>query len=309
MRTALILRALAGAVPVLALLAASILRPAEAAGTTQTQASKGGVTGPGPAPPPGIKRVVLYGDSLAQEAQIPFRNALAAAGINQVVTRTFGGTAICDWLPQMRADQARLHPDAVVIEFSGNALTPCMKDSAGRPLSGAAYFDKYGDDARTVLKIFAPNSPLVYFAGSPVNRQADKTHDPDAGRLNHLYATISSGQRNAQYIAADLAVTDHGHWTETLPCLPEEPCTGGSDPEGNRVNIVRAPDGAHFCPGGAPAVRGVTDTCPVWSSGANRYGTAIAAPVINDLTGHHLESQGVSPGGSPGANRGPAASS
>ena len=54
---------------------------------------------------------------------------LASAGAD-VKTRTFGGTAICDFLEQMRADASELEPDAVVIEFSGNALTPCVSSAA-----------------------------------------------------------------------------------------------------------------------------------------------------------------------------------
>ena len=45
----------------------------------------------------------------------------------------------------------------------------------------------------------------------------------------------------------------------------------------------RAPDGAHFCPGAPDAVRGVTSGCPVWSSGAFRFGTAMATPVLQAL--------------------------
>jgi len=48
---------------------------------------------------------------------------------------------------------------------------------------------------------------------------------------------------------------------------------------------VRAPDGAHFCPVAPPAVRGVVPTCPVYSAGADRFGTAMADPVIRDLVG------------------------
>ena len=77
-----------------------------------------------------------------------------------------------------------------------------------------------------------------------------------------------------------------GRWTETLPCLAGEPCTGGHDANGTPVNIVRAPDGAHFCPGAPAAVRGVTTECSVWDGGAWRYGNAMAAPVIVEFASH-----------------------
>ena len=53
------------------------------------------------------------------------------------------------------------------------------------------------------------------------------------------------------------------------------------------LSLVRAPDGVHFCPAGKDAHRGVTATCPVWSSGAYRYGSAMAQPVVLDLTTDH----------------------
>ena len=69
----------------------------------------------------------------------------------------------------------------------------------------------------------------------------------------------------------------------SMPCLPTEPCTGGYDATGTPVNVVRAPDGGHFCAGAPAAVHGVTAACPVWSSGAWRFGNAMAAPVIQQL--------------------------
>src|SRR5262245_46354365 len=73
----------------------------------------------------GIERplVVLYGDSLAWEAKDYFVAGFAQRPGVEVITRTFGGTAICDWLDTMRADAVELAPGAVVVEFSGNALT------------------------------------------------------------------------------------------------------------------------------------------------------------------------------------------
>ena len=228
-------------------------------------------------------RVLLYGDSLAWESQTPFAAALTSAGVGQVTTRTFGGTAICDWFAQMRADETALRPDAVVLEFSGNALTPCMRGPDGAPLTGLGYFYKYAADAQAALRIFTPSGALVYFAGAPISHRAELAHDPTTPALHAIYRNVAASSPLGRYIDAAAVVTDHGAWTATMPCLGGEPCTGGRDASGTAVNVVRAPDGAHFCPGAPAAVRGVTLTCPVWSSGAWRFGTAMADPVPLEL--------------------------
>jgi hypothetical protein len=71
--------------------------------------------------------VILYGDSLAWEAEDSFVGAFAGQRGVEVLTRTHGGTAICDWLDEMQDDAARLAPGAVVLEFSGNNLTRACK--------------------------------------------------------------------------------------------------------------------------------------------------------------------------------------
>jgi hypothetical protein len=233
--------------------------------------------------PAAARRVVLYGDSLAWQSQGFFTAALAGAGITQVTTRTFGGTAICDWFSDMRADAATIHPDAVVVEFSGNALTPCMRSLDGSALSGAAYFQKYAADAATVLDIFTPGRTVVFFAGAPISRGAERTGDPTTPTLHAIYAALAESSPHGRYTDAGASVLSGGRWAETLPCLPDEPCTGGRDANGTPVNVVRAPDGAHFCPGAPSAVRGVTAACSVWPSGSWRFGNAMAAPVIAEL--------------------------
>jgi hypothetical protein len=183
----------------------------------------------------------------------------------------------------MRRDAAGLRPEAVVVEFSGNALTPCMRAPDGRELSGAAYFHKYAADAATVLHLFAPGHTRVFFAGAPISRSAARSHDPTTPILHAIYAALARSTSFGRYIDAGASVLLRGHWTETLPCLTTEPCTGGLDAEGKPVNVVRAPDGAHFCPGAQAAVHGVTTDCAVWSSGAWRFGNAMAAPVIEEM--------------------------
>jgi hypothetical protein len=226
--------------------------------------------------------VTLYGDSLASESQTFFRDALVGAGITDVHTRTFGGTAPCDWLDEMRHDAGTLHPNIVVIEFAGNALTPCMHDANDAQLTGGDYYAKYFEDTTEALSLFLPLHARVYLVGAPLSRHAAETHNTDAARLNALYAELSA-PRFIKYVDAGAAVLDHGAWTSVLPCLPDEPCTGGTDAPGTHVNVVRAADGMHFCPAPPAAIRGVSGECPVWSSGAFRFGTAMAKPVIRDL--------------------------
>jgi hypothetical protein len=183
----------------------------------------------------------------------------------------------------MRHDAAGMHPDAVVVEFSGNALTPCMRAANGIALSGTAYFHKYAADTAEVLEIFTPGHTSVFFTGAPISRSAERAHDPTTAVLHAIYATLAESTPYGHYTDAGASVLVDGRWTQTLPCLPTEPCTGGHDATGTPVNVVRAPDGGHFCPGAPAAVHGVTAACPVWSSGAWRFGSAMAAPVIEQL--------------------------
>jgi hypothetical protein len=197
--------------------------------------------------------------------------------MHDVRARTFGGTAVCDWLDEMQSDATELLPGTVVLEFSGNALTSCMRDEQGAPLQGDAYFEKYRRDAREAMRIFAETDTRVIFAGAPISRRDVEERNPDAGRLNALYASLAA-IGDVGYVDAGDAVLDRGRWTATLACLASEPCSGGTG--GSAVNPVRAPDGMHFCPAAPEAVNGVTGECPVWSSGAYRFGRAMARAVV-----------------------------
>jgi hypothetical protein len=217
---------------------------------------------------------------LAWEARHSFHDSFAGQPHIQVYDRTFGGTAICDWLDQMAADAASLAPGIVVVEFSGNSFTPCMKGANGVSLTAEEIDERYAVDAASTIAIFASIGTHVVFAGAPVTR-------PDTasgiGRLNSLYSQLADDHDGVWYTDAGRSVLADDSYTITLPCLSSEPCEGGYTSDGLLVNVVRNPDGIHFCPVNADAVYGVTDDCPTWSSGAYRYGRALAQPVLDAL--------------------------
>ena len=226
------------------------------------------------------RRVILYGDSLAFEARDAFALSLQRGSDVEVVDRTFGGTAICDRLDRMRRDLHDLQPSAVVLEFVGNNLTPCMRGSNG-PLTGDDLLQKYRDDARSATEVFAGAGVRVYWMGAPSAATAEagvfagvrRGYEAESGRLTFATPPLP----RVRYVDAGEAVLDHGRFSPTLPCLPSEGapegCVDGRIP-------VRALDGLHFCPvRTGPA----DDRCPVYSGGAVRFGIAMAQPIRRDL--------------------------
>jgi len=223
-------------------------------------------------------RVLLTGDSLTHEAGGAFATAMTSTGRADVdTTLVYGGTAICDWIPRLDAKLQQFRPQVAVVEFSGNSLTPCMIDPAtATRYTGDAYVEKYRDDANAAMEIFTRYGVTVYWVEAPINRTSS------ARPLAPVYRTLPWAWANAHYVNGGAAVLDHGDYVEYLPCLAAEPCTDTDPATGQPAAKVRAPDGAHFCPVAPEARNGVTGVCPVWSSGAWRFGTAMATPVIED---------------------------
>ena len=87
-------------------------------------------------------------------------------------------------------------------------------------------------------------------------------------------------QARVTYIDAGTVVEGSDHtYTDTLPCLTDEPCTG---PVVNGVasNIVRSTDGTHFCPSAEGDKEGVIGGCTVYSSGAYRFAKAMVEALV-----------------------------
>jgi hypothetical protein len=214
--------------------------------------------------PGGPSRVLLYGDSLSYESRNAFTALLADAGVS-VMTRTFGGTAICDWIPQMETDVQQFNPVVTVVQFSGNDLTPCMTARVpfGSPISSIAA--AYQADAAEAASILTLRGGRVIFAASPITlTSSDRT-------MQNMYAALAGVTPGTSFVDAGQAVTPGGAFTWTMPCLSGEAgCSNGAV-------VVRSPDGTHFCPGAPPAYRGIVFVCPVWNGGGFRFGAAMAA--------------------------------
>ncbi len=220
-------------------------------------------------PPPRPPRIALYGDSLGMEAGPDFSFLANAAGASALV-RTYGGLAVCDFLQDMASDAASWQPTAVVLEFTGDNFTPCM---TGDPIGSPQYYAKYQTDIQSAIDIFRRYGTEVFIIGVPFD--ASPALNQNLANLNHLYASEAAANDGVTYVDAGQAVMANGAFTWTLPCLSFEPCTGPSG-----TNVVRAPDGVHFCPTGDTTIKGYFAECNVYSSGAFRFAAAMLGPAL-----------------------------
>ena len=220
-------------------------------------------------PPAGPSKIALYGDSLGMEAGPDFSYIARAAGASTLV-RTYGGLAVCDWLPTMSADATSWQPSAVVLEFSGDAFTPCM---SGAAIGTQQYYQKYSADVQAAIDIFRPYGTKVFIVGVPYDASA--AENQNVTDLDQIYESVAAANAGVTYVNAGQAIMADGAFTWTLPCLPSEPCTGPSG-----TNVVRAPDGVHLCPTGQTTIQGYFAVCNVYSSGAYRFAVAMLAPAL-----------------------------
>ena len=105
---------------------------------------------------------------------------------------------------------------------------------------------------------------------------SDASRSANAATLNAMYASLAAGTRGVSYVDAGAAVESNGQFTWSLRCLPHEPCGP------NGTDIVRSPDGVHFCPDGNATISVPYDVCDVYSSGALRFAGAMLGPALGE---------------------------
>jgi hypothetical protein len=218
--------------------------------------------------------VVLFGDSLAVEAAPDLDHLLEAAGA-KVMNYVYGGTAICAWIPTIN-QVTRTRPTVAVLEFVGTTFSTCMQRYQYESASALA---KYSTDMEHALTAFFAVDTHVFLVGTPISYRQWARHDPHWDDLNHAFQALAMQHpRRVTYVDAGAAVEGPGQaFTWTLPCLPSEPCTGPIV-NGVQDNVVRAPDGIHICSSNASQLG-----CEGYSSGAYRFASAMAKPVLRFL--------------------------
>jgi hypothetical protein len=245
---------------------ASSRQPKATVAAAQTNPS-GSIATPAPAAP-AHQTVDLFGDSLGYQAEPYLDLFFAETGNYTVSNNTYGGTATCDWLSKMAAAAAE-HPQAAVLVFSGNAFTTCMD---GVALRSPQYYDLYTTDTEQAIATFRAVGAHVFLVGTPINQSSVAGWD----RLDDIYRQLAQANPLAvTYVDAGATVeSPSGGFTWQLSCMSIEPSCGA-----NGTNVVRSPDGIHFCPDGTPSTRGVTGPCDEYSPGAFRFAHAIVSAV------------------------------
>lgn len=214
----------------------------------------------------------------------------------------FPGTPLCSWLNPTLANGiprvlGRHHADAVLLQFGGAGSSPCAE---GWPLAPVAPDEYHRGGQRLVTAAFEhavrdllqQGVRAVVVVGLPLRAPVLTTLTPrDAAMREALRKAVALlRDPRVRYLNLSSVLSDrNGHFTATLPCLPEELRTPGhcSGPmvAGRRSNVVRASDGLHLCDVPWPETGSAPPPgCPGYSSGAYRAAKAMAQPLLEMLS-------------------------
>jgi hypothetical protein len=217
------------------------------------------------------QRALVYGDSLSYEASTSIVNAMGPSW-NTTVSAV-PGQSICNIRAALEHDLATEHPQRVTIQSHGNPFGSCMS-SDERVLGSTAYLVRFWIDIDAMFVEAKAAGAQVTYVVDPPEQAADVRDNQTWLTLIAVYETNLRGARVAWGPQASLG---GAQWKATQPCLasetPEMGCSGGRIP-------IRAGDAIHFCvlyPDDLSHLMGTYGPgCPTYSSGAYRFGRAIA---------------------------------
>jgi hypothetical protein len=224
-------------------------------------------------------KIIFYGDSIGTEVNWFLPRYIREHTGGTVYLRTFGGTNACKWIEDAQRDQY-LDADIVLMVFTGADFVTCMQKN-GKPLRDLVRIYKTVHDSKQLASMF-PNAQVFFigYARSEVEQlQLDRGKTPLSSILNTLFKIAAQEQPNWHYLDGESPLYLNGRWSERLACkwFDQRACENGTVQ-------VRAPDGAHMCPGEA-ALDGLTVHCSMHNSGAIRLMHQIVRSVTKVFSG------------------------
>jgi hypothetical protein len=263
------------------------------AGGVLTERSSPGSEAAVPTRPRSTEGVVfVYGDSLVVQSE-PYLDVVAKSLGMSVTVHAFGGIAPCDAEQWLAGDLQQEHPSIVVLAFSGNSLTECMRDKRGELLSGKRLVAKYrADIERSVSLATRVGVPVVVASPPAAENRAGSWQQLDA-----MYRDIAAARAPlVQYLDAGTEIAPGGAFSASQRCLPfEVSVANGRCAKDDGGISVRARDGVHFC---AAVVDPVSNalSCPGYSSGAMRYAITLVSAARLDLDYFYFAAEAVASG-------------
>ncbi len=227
-------------------------------------------------------RALFLGDGLGVEASDLMMMDVGAHHGWGVRVRARGLLAPCDWLKGFPRELRTARPAVVGLLSAGDsAATKCMMSSAGGvPLGSPEYYRRYRD---ALVGIFdeatSAGARVVYFEPPPF---ADPAREAAARRVAAIVRSLLPQHPGVMVSTAVRdALSDHGRYSETLPCSSTEVHQHRCGPSG-RISVRTRPglldSGLHLCPAGL--VPNAPIVCPVYSGGAVRYARAVADAMV-----------------------------
>lgn len=238
---------------------------------------------PAPAAVASAPVIGIYGDSIAFQS-IPWSDAAIHDRGLRVRGLRFPGLAACDVVPSVLADLSapRAHrPRVVVVSSVGNSVTECMRTEAGglAEVNSPEYLTAYDDALRAIAEATAVAGVPMLFTWGPSSSPFGETWD-GSGHIALIAAALADEHPHLRVVDVGASVMGaDGDYGVYLPCLADETADDGCVDGEIRVRVSEA-DGHFHCRESETAPSGWPRPCPVYSSGARRYGEALAAAAL-----------------------------
>jgi hypothetical protein len=229
-----------------------------------------------------VSHVALaYGDSLTYETTPTVAARFASKPSWRVTVRAYPYVALCDMVGWLQADLVSgARPTIITVETHGGDSTPCMDEPDGTQIvrDSPDYYAHYRADFDAFFAAATSIGARVVVFATPPDKAA--TSQIEQNTLTAIATTEAGLFHGVSISKAGRTALGGNRWRQTERCVAIETAAMGCDTTTDQI-IVRAPDTVHFCPTGYADLNALLAGCPIYSSGAYRYGRALASAIVN----------------------------